>query len=260
MGELAELAPRCPAPSPIRMTNRANGVARSTTAVPGTAVPGTARPGTVRRSAGPVSVTVLASDPITAEGTAACLRGLPAITLLPVDCAHRADVILILATSVTEETLSCMQRAAEMVAGRQVRFVLVGDGVREPQLLRAVSCGLVSFIPRQEADHKRIAAAIVAITQGRLDLPDVAVGWVVGQIRAIQQNVLAPNGLTVAGLAAREVDVLRLVADGLDTCQIAKCLNYSERTVKSIIHGALTRLNLRNRPHAIAYALRNGLL
>jgi DNA-binding NarL/FixJ family response regulator len=207
-----------------------------------------------------VSVAILASDPITAEGTAACLRALPGIALLPSDSMESADVILILATSVTDDTLSSMQRVAETAVGRQARFVLVGEGVRESQLLRAVSCGLVSFIPRQEADHQRILGAILAITQGRVEMPDVAIGWVVGQIRAIQQNVLAPNGLTPAGLAAREVDVLRLVAEGLDTCEIAARLNYSERTVKSIIHGVLARLNLRNRPHAVAYALRNGLL
>lgn len=214
----------------------------------------------VRRECGPVSVAVLASDPITAEGTAACLRGHSGITLLPRDSHARANVILVLATTVTEETLSCLQRAAEQAGARDVRFVLVGDEVREPQLLRVMSFGLVSFIPRREADHRRIVRAILAIREGRVDMPEVAVGWAVGQIRAIQQNVLAPNGLTAAGLAAREVDVLRLVAEGLDTPEIAGRLNYSERTVKSIIHSVLTRLNLRNRPHAIAYAMRNGLL
>jgi DNA-binding CsgD family transcriptional regulator len=57
-----------------------------------------------------------------------------------------------------------------------------------------------------------------------------------------------------------QCDVLRLVADGFDTVQIARTLSYSERTVKNIIQKVLIRLKLRNRPHAVAYALRNGLL
>jgi DNA-binding NarL/FixJ family response regulator len=91
-------------------------------------------------------------------------------------------------------------------------------------------------------------------------MPGVAAGWLAGQIRAIQRNVLAPNGLTASGLESREADVLRLLAEGLDTQEIAERLSYSERTVKNIIHGVLTRLNLRNRTHAVAFALRTGLL
>jgi DNA-binding NarL/FixJ family response regulator len=212
------------------------------------------------RAAAPLTVAVLASDPITAEGTIAYLRARAGITPVTADRLPDADVILILATWVTEETLSWMQRAAAQSAGGEARFVLVGEGVREYQLLRAVSCGLVSIIPRQAADHERIVAAILAVREGRVDMPPVAVGWLAGQIRTAQRNALAHRGLATSGLEARELDVLRLLADGLDTQQIAAQLSYSERTVKNIIHGLLSRLKLRNRPHAVAFALRNGLI
>jgi DNA-binding NarL/FixJ family response regulator len=208
----------------------------------------------------PVTVAVLASDPITAEGTIAYLRSRPGVLPVSADSVCRADVVLILTTWVTEDTLSLMQRAADQAAGQEARFVLVGDGLREPQLLRAVSFGLVSILPRQGTDHEGILRAVLAAAEGRVQMPDVALGWLVGQIRAIQRNVLTPRGLTAAGLESREVDVLRLLADGMDTAEIAERLSYSERTVKNIIHGVLSRLNLRNRSHAVAYALRNGLL
>lgn len=213
-----------------------------------------------RRGTDLVTVTILASDPITAEGTAAYLLGRTDITLLPVDCLDRVDVVLVLATWVTDETLSQMELAAEKATNREMRFVLVGDGIRQPQLLRAVSCGLVSVLPRQGTDHERIVGAIMAARKDRLEMPDTALRWLVGHIRSIERDVLIPNGLTAAGVESREVDVLRLVADGMDTLEIAGRLNYSERTVKNIIHGMLTRLNLRNRPHAVAFALRHGLL
>jgi len=54
--------------------------------------------------------------------------------------------------------------------------------------------------------------------------------------------------------------VLRLLAEGIDTLEIAQQLSYSERTVRNIIHGMLTRMKLRNRVHAVAYALRNGVI
>jgi DNA-binding NarL/FixJ family response regulator len=54
--------------------------------------------------------------------------------------------------------------------------------------------------------------------------------------------------------------VLRLLAEGLDTAEIAGKLAYSERTVKNILHEMLTRLGLRNRMHAVPHGLRNGLI
>jgi len=50
------------------------------------------------------------------------------------------------------------------------------------------------------------------------------------------------------------------LADGLDTSEIAGSLFYSERTVKNIIHDVTSRLELRNRTHAVAYAIREGLI
>lgn len=227
-------------------------------------LPARTRPATVtsgpRNTADPVSVAIVTSDPITADGTAAYLRGLAGIRLLPKDRLDQADVILVMAKQVTEETLALMQAAADQAAHRNTRFVLVGDGMREHHLLRAVSCGLISVLPWQGTSLGRIAHAIIAVRRDHLEMPEAELGWLVAHIRAVQREVLAPNGLTAGGLASRELEVLRLVADGLDTTEIARLLNYSERTVKSIVHGMLARLSLRNRSHAVAFALRNGLL
>jgi DNA-binding NarL/FixJ family response regulator len=54
--------------------------------------------------------------------------------------------------------------------------------------------------------------------------------------------------------------VLRLMADGFDTGEIGQRLFYSERTVKNIVHDITSRLHLRNRTHAVAYALRQGFI
>jgi DNA-binding CsgD family transcriptional regulator len=61
-------------------------------------------------------------------------------------------------------------------------------------------------------------------------------------------------------MSAREIEILRLVAEGLDTAEIAVKLAYSERTVKNALHDVTTRLQLRNRSHAVAYALKQGLI
>jgi DNA-binding NarL/FixJ family response regulator len=61
-------------------------------------------------------------------------------------------------------------------------------------------------------------------------------------------------------LTDREIKVLKLLAEGLDTAEVGRRLFYSERTVKNIVHDVTSRLNLRNRTQAVAYALRQGLI
>jgi DNA-binding NarL/FixJ family response regulator len=208
----------------------------------------------------PVALAVLAGDPLTGQGAVAHLRARPEVRILGAERQPEAEVVLIVVDRITEDTLKLMERVAAESVNQDARFVLVGDGVREHHLLRAVTCGLVSVIPRREADYDRVLRAIVEMREGRLEMPGVALGWLVGQLRAIHQDVLEPNGLTAAGLETREVDVLGLLAEGLSTFEIAQRLNYSERTVKNIIHGVLTRLKLRNRTQAVAFAVRTGAL
>lgn len=72
-------------------------------------------------------------------------------------------------------------------------------------------------------------------------------------------HVVPPTPLPHA-LDARQLTALRLLADGCDTREIARHLCYSERTVKSIIGTVTDRLGVRNRTHAVAHALRHGLI
>jgi DNA-binding NarL/FixJ family response regulator len=246
----------------------ANGSAGAPATVSGAPATVSGAPGTTRApglreaalAAKPVTVAVLAGDAITGQGAVAYLRTRADVKVLSVDRQHEAEVVLVIVDIVTEDTLKLIERAAEASTTGDTRFVLVGDGVREHHLLRVVTCGLVSLIPRREADFERVLRAIVDMREGWLQMPGDALGWLAGWLHAIQHEVLEPHGLTAAGLEKREVDVLRLLAEGLGTPEIAVKLNYSERTVKNIIHGVLTRLNLRNRTQAVAFAVRSGAL
>ncbi|WP_369805808.1 response regulator transcription factor [Amycolatopsis sp. M39] len=61
-------------------------------------------------------------------------------------------------------------------------------------------------------------------------------------------------------MTQREIDVLRLLAEGLDTAETAEKTTFSGRAVKNVIHDLSQRLELRNRTHAVACALRNGAI
>jgi DNA-binding NarL/FixJ family response regulator len=70
----------------------------------------------------------------------------------------------------------------------------------------------------------------------------------------------APVARRKRGLSQREVAVVRLMAEGCDTNEIARRMRYADHTVKNIIYSLTHRLGLRNRSHAVAYALRAGII
>ncbi|WP_330237042.1 response regulator transcription factor [Streptomyces sp. NBC_00566] len=61
-------------------------------------------------------------------------------------------------------------------------------------------------------------------------------------------------------LTPRQTSVLRLMADGHHNADIARLLSCSEHTVKNVIYDVMSRLHARNRAHAVAHAVRHGLI
>jgi DNA-binding NarL/FixJ family response regulator len=61
-------------------------------------------------------------------------------------------------------------------------------------------------------------------------------------------------------LGERELRVLRLIAEGFSNGEIAAQLGWSEHTVKNALYDLMATLGVRNRAHAAAYAVRNGLI
>jgi DNA-binding NarL/FixJ family response regulator len=202
---------------------------------------------------------MFAGDTLTQDAALACLTQHPGIRVLSPDEEEQPRAALILTDRFTPEVLDWMRQVTNLGLST-VGFVLVTDEIHEHHLLSTLAYGPVSVIARHEADVERIVRTVVGVTEGRLEMPNYAIGWLVGHLQTIQRDVLQPRNLTTAGLENREVDVIRLLAEGLDTAEIATVTNYSERTVKTIIQGVLTRRRLHNRAHAVAYALRAGMV
>ena len=120
--------------------------------------------------------------------------------------------------------------------------------------------GVGGVLRRRQASVGNLVATIRSVAAGEGSLPPDMLARLLTQVGQLQRQVLAPRGLTFSGLTERELNVLRLLAEGLDTAEVSGQLFYSERTVKNIIHDITSRLELRNRTHAVAYAIKAGLI
>jgi ATP/maltotriose-dependent transcriptional regulator MalT len=74
-------------------------------------------------------------------------------------------------------------------------------------------------------------------------------------LEEVKANPAAQAAFDTETLSPREWDVLRLLSDGLKNREIADLLNVSENTVKTHIRAILSKLSLKNRTQAAAYAL-----
>jgi DNA-binding NarL/FixJ family response regulator len=204
-----------------------------------------------------ISVCVAAADPLSRAGTIAQLRGAGGIALIDEEDLTETSVALVVADEVDPDTArtirSLRRRGVDKVA-------LLVTRLDDNGLLIAVEAGVGGVLRRSTATPHNLVAAIRAVAAGEGTLPPDLLGRLLEQVGHLQRRVLAPRGLTFSGLTDREVSVLRLLAEGLDTAEVGQRLFYSERTVKNIIHDVTSRLDLRNRTHAVAYAIKQGLI
>lgn len=200
-----------------------------------------------------VRVSVCALDPITKAGLINCLASEPGLDVVPRD----GDVVVAAFERLSAAALQEMRAAA---AGVRKPMVLLVNEIKEGDLLAAVDCRVVTILPRAAVVDGRVGAAVRSAALGGASLPPDLLGQLMGHTERLYREVLEPRGMADVSFQPREVEVLRLIADGLDTHEIARNLSYSERTVKKIIYAITTRLQARNRPHAVAYAMRAGVI
>ena len=204
-----------------------------------------------------IQVFVAATDPVSRAGIASQLRGHHGVDMVEERQLNPGVVALVVADQMDEETAqvirSLKRRGIE-------RVVLVVTRVDDSGLLSALEAGARGVLRRSQATTDNLYQAVSAASGGEGALPPDLLGRLLDQVGRLQQQVLNPRGLTFAVLTDREIKVLKLLAEGLDTAEVGRRLFYSERTVKNIVHDVTSRLNLRNRTQAVAYALRQGLI
>jgi DNA-binding NarL/FixJ family response regulator len=204
-----------------------------------------------------IPVFVHAEDPVLRAGVESQLRFRPEIEVVGAEASERAAVAVVVAETPDANVVQTVRHLRRTIG---TRIVLLAAAIDDRALIQTIEAGVTGILHRSEATAERLAAAVQVAQSGDGSLPPDLLGRLLGQVGNLQQSLLSPRALALCGLTHREIDVLRLVADGHSIREIAEKLSYSERTIKTAIHDLITRLHLRNRAHAVAYAVRAGLI
>lgn len=204
-----------------------------------------------------IPVALYAEDAILHAGVVHQLRQQPAVQLLPDAEADQAKVSLVVVDTLGDSTVRLLRRLQRNTA---TRTGLVVGSFEAGALQTMIEFGVAAVLRRAEADQDRLLHLIAAMANGEGVLPGDLLGKLLEHVSSLQRTVLDPRGLTLSTLTTREADMLRLVSEGFDTVEIAQKTSYSERTVKNVLHEVTNRLQLRNRAHAVGYAMRHGLI
>lgn len=158
------------------------------------------------------------------------------------------DVLLLDLSMPDLDGIEVTDRLRESVPGtRVVVFTSFSDRER---IVRALDAGAIGYLLK-DAEPQEILAAIHAAARGESPLAPRAAAELLADRKTRPPTV---------ELTARELEVLRLVVDGLANKQIARRLGISEKTVKGHLTNLFQRIGVSDRTQAALWAERAGVL
>ncbi len=200
-----------------------------------------------------IRVVIVAQDPLVRAGLAALLAGQYGCLvagqlagdgdLLAELDVYRPDVVI---WDMGWESGLAPERLADLSEEGLPVVALLADDDQVADLWTAGARGVL----RRDANTERLLAAITAAARG-LAVVDPALASALPFARPT---------LPVEDLTAREIDVLRLMVEGLPNKTIAQRLDISEHTVKFHINAILGKLHAQSRTEAVVHAIRRGLI
>jgi len=135
----------------------------------------------------------------------------------------------------------------------EMRIMALTSFVAEDKVFPAIKAGAMGYLLK-DSEPEELIRAIRKVNRGEPSLHPTIAKMVLEEIGQPVKEKLTPDPLT-----EREVDVVRLVAQGLSNRQIADQLVIGEATVRTHVGNILNKLHLANRVQATLFALRAGL-
>lgn len=163
---------------------------------------------------------------------------------------HLPDVVLMDIQMVGGDGLSAAEQI--IAAHADARVLFLTTFADDDYIVRALHLGAKGYLIKQNVTD--IAPAVRAVAAGQNVLGDE----VVGHISRTPETRVSTDGFAKLGLTEREIEVVELVAQGLDNHEIAAELFMGEGTVRNHISAILQKLQLKNRTQIAVMYYRMG--
>lgn len=201
-------------------------------------------------------ITVLTADdhPLIRDGLAAVLRG-------------ESDMQVVAEAANGEEALEAYARLHPDIVLMDLRMPVM-DGLTATRAILAEEPSARIIVLTTYDGDEDIHRALSAGARGYL-FKDMLRTDLLGVVRAVyrgHRGIPAPVAARLAehtpriGLTPREIEVLRLVADGLSNAEVAARIGRTEGTVKVHVKNILQKLDVNDRTEAVTTALRRGFI
>ena len=163
--------------------------------------------------------------------------------------ATRPDVLV---CDLSMPGLTGAQVTARVTAEGATKVLILSASGASDDVLDAVKAGASGYLLKS-ASSDDLADAVTRTAAGEAVFSPELAGLVLGEYRRLDASPSGPR------LTARETEVLRMVAKGLTSRQVAERLVLSVRTVENHVNNTLSKLQLHSRAQLVRYAIETGL-
>ena len=170
---------------------------------------------------------------------------------------HVPDVVLMDVRMPSVDGIEATRRIAEAVPSTKIVMLTVSD--EEADLYEAIKAGATGYLLK-EISIEEVASAVRAVVAGQSLISPSMASKLLTEFTNLAKRADERTTVPTPRLTDRELEVLRLVAQGKSNREIAGDLYISENTVKNHVRNILEKLHLHTRMEAVMYAVREKLL
>ena len=135
----------------------------------------------------------------------------------------------------------------------EARILVMTSFAADDKVFPSIKAGALGYLLK-DSDPEDLVRMIYQVYRGELSIHPAVARKVIHELNRPAEEPLTPSPLT-----EREVEILQLIAQGVENKEIARRLTLREATVRTHVSNILSKLHLANRVQATLYALRKGL-
>jgi len=210
------------------------------------------------------SMKILIADdhPVVREGLSAMLNRQPDIEVVGEaengrECVEktrelRPDIVLMDLRMPEMDGVEAMRQIA--ATNPEVRFIVLTTYDNDEYIFKGIEAGARAYLLK-DSPREELFKAIRAVHRGESLIQPAVAGKVLDRFAELSRQVQVPEALS-----DREVEVVKLIAEGTANKEIAVSLHISESTVKTHIQTIFQKLGVSDRTGAVTQSIRKGII